>query len=52
MFALIKIFFIGLLTIIGSAYDHTKCILLSQQKRMIQPTLVNLHPNEYDQELH
>ena len=26
---------------------HTKCISLSNQKCMIQPTLINLYPNEY-----
>ena len=25
---------------------------LSNQKCMIQPTLINLHPNEYSQEFH
>ena len=37
--------FIGLLTGIVSASNHTKCLLLSNQKCMIQPTLINLHPN-------
>ena len=27
-------------------------MLLSNQKCMIQPTLINLHPNEYSQEFH
>ena len=27
-------------------------MLLSNQKCMIQPTLINLHANEYSQELH
>ena len=31
---------------------HTKCISLSNQKCSIQPTLINLHPNEYSQEFH
>ena len=31
---------------------HTKCVLLSNQKCMIEPALVNLHPNEYSQEFH
>ena len=46
MFGLIKKVFIGLLTGIVSAFNHTKCMPLSNQKCMIQPTLINLHPNE------
>ena len=49
MFWLIKKIFIGLLTAIVSASNHTKCALLSNQKCMTQPTLINLHPNEYSQ---
>ena len=52
MFWLIKKIFIGLLRSIVNASNHTKCILLSNQKCMIQPTLINLHPNEYSQEFH
>ena len=44
--------FIVLLTSIVSAFSYTKCVLLSNQKYKIQPTLINLHPNEYNQELH
>ena len=29
-----------------------KCLSLSSQKRMTQPTLINLHPNKYSQEFH
>ena len=50
MFELIKKIFIGLLTDIVSASNHTKCLSLSNKKCMIQPTLINLHPNEYSQE--
>ena len=32
--------------------SHAKCISLSNQNCEIQPTLINLHPNEYSQELH
>ena len=33
--------------------NHTKCVLsLSNQKCNIQPTCMNLHPNEYSQELY
>ena len=52
MFRLIKKIFIGLLTGIVNGSNHTKCVLLSNQKCMIQPTLINLHPNEYNQEFH
>ena len=33
-------------------YYHTKCVSLSNQKCEIQPTLINLHANEYSQEFH
>ena len=52
MFGLIKKVFIGLLISIVSASNHTKYISLSNQSRKIQPTLINLHRNEYSQELH
>ena len=32
--------------------NHAICALLSNKKCMIQPTLIKLHPNEYNQELH
>ena len=48
---MIKKLFIRLLTGIVSASNHTKYMLLSNQKCMTQPTLINLHPNEYSQEL-
>ena len=44
--------FIRLLTSTVSASNHTKCILLSNQKCMAQPTLINVHLNEYSWELH
>ena len=43
--------FIGLLTSIVNACNHTKCIPLINQQFMNQPTLINLHPNEYSQGL-
>ena len=51
MFGLIKKMFIGLFTglVIGS--NRRKCVSLSNQKCIIQPTLFILHPNEYNQEL-
>ena len=42
----------GLLTSIVNTSNHTKYMLLRNQKCMIQPTLINLHPNEYSQELY
>ena len=52
MFGLIKKIFIGLLTGLVNGSNHTKCFLLSNQKCMTQPTLINLYPNEYSQEFH
>ena len=52
MFGLIKKSFIGLLAGNVSASNHTKCVLLSNQKCMTQPTLINLHTHEYSRELH
>ena len=45
------IIFIVLLASIANAFDHTKSASLSNQKSKIQPALINLHPNEYNQEL-
>ena len=42
-----KILLTGL--VIGS--NHTKFVSLGNQKYMSQPTLINLHPNEYSQDL-
>ena len=44
--------FIILLSSIVNASNHAKCVLLNNQKCEIQPTLINLHPNEYSQEFH
>ena len=52
MFGLIKKLFIGLLTSIVNKSNHRECISLSNQKCMIQPTLINLHLNECSQEFH
>ena len=52
MFGLIKKGFIGLFTSLVNGSNHTKCILLTNQKYMVQPTLIDLHPNEYSQEFH
>ena len=37
-----------LLTTIIDASNHIKCVSLSHQKCGSQPTLINLHPNEYN----
>ena len=44
--------FIVLLSIIVNGSNHRKFVSLSNQKCMIQPTLINLHPNEYGQEFY
>ena len=49
---LLKILFIALLSNIVNGFNHAKCVLLSNQKYMIQLTLINLHLNEYSQEFH
>ena len=51
MFGVNRKMFIGLLTSIVSASNHTKCISLSNQKCMTQVALIDLHTNEYSQEL-
>ena len=52
MFGLTKKIFIMLLGSIVNVSNYTKCVSLSNQKFMIQPTLINLHPREYSQEFH
>ena len=52
MFGIIKKIFIVSLFSIVNASNHTKCVSLSNQKCIIQPTLINLHPNEYSKEFH
>ena len=49
MFCLIKKIFIVLLINIVNTSNHTKCISLSNKKYKIQPTFINLNPNEYSQ---
>ena len=52
MYGLINKIFIGLLSGIVSVSNHKKCVFLSNQKCMIEPTFINLHPSEYSQEFH
>ena len=39
------------LTSVVSASNHTKYVLLNNQQCTTQPTLINVHPYEYSQEL-
>ena len=52
MFGLIKKIFIGLLTGLVHGSYHTKCLSLSNQACMTQPTLIHLNLNEYSHEFH
>ena len=54
MFGFINKIFIGLSASVAvNASSYTKCVSLSHQKCMTQtqPTVINLHPNEYTQGL-
>ena len=44
--------FIVLLTSIVNASNRTKSVFLTNEKCETQPTLINLDPNEYNQELY
>ena len=50
MLGLIKKMFVRLLTGLVNGSNHTKCVSLSNQKCMTQPTLINLNPNEYSKQ--
>ena len=52
MFRIIKKNVNCILTSIANTSNHTKCVSLSNQKCMTQPTLINLHPNGYSKEFH
>ena len=43
--------FIGLLTSLVNASNNKKCVSSNNQQFTTQPTLINLHPNEYSQRL-
>ena len=47
MFKLLIKYFIGSLTSIVNASNHTIYVSLSNQKCATLPTSINLHPNEY-----
>ena len=44
--------FIGLLTGLVIGPNHATWVSLRNRKRMAQSAFVNLHPNEYSQEVH
>ena len=44
-----KTMFIVLLASIDNSSNQTKYVSFSNQKCQLQPTLINLHPNEYNQ---
>ena len=52
MSGFIKKIFIRLLASVVSASNPIKFVSLTNQKRRIQPTLINLHPNEYTHGVH
>ena len=52
MLGIIKKKFIGLLTGLIIASNHTKCVFINNQKYEIQPTFINLHSNQCSQECH
>ena len=49
MLRVVEKMFVVLLIALVNASSHAKCVSLSNQKCKIQPTLINLHPNEYNQ---
>ena len=51
MFIVLSISLVNFSSIVNAS-SHTKCVSLSIHKNEIQPTLTNLHPHEYNQELH
>ena len=51
MFGFIKKIFLGLSIDLVNASNHAKCVFLTNQKCTTQPTLINLHPNEYSEGL-
>ena len=52
MFGSIKKVFTVVLSSIVNASNQAKCVSLSNQKCKIQPTLIDIYPNEYSQEFH
>ena len=52
MFGIINKMFMRLLISIVNASNQTECVSLSDQKCIIQPILIYLHPDKYNHELH
>ena len=52
IFGLLKKLFIGFSTGLVNGSNHKKCVSLSNQKCLIQPTLRKLHSNEHNEEFH
>ena len=52
MFGSIKKVFLVVLSSTVNVSNQTKCVSLSNQKCKIQPTPINIHPNENSQEFH
>ena len=52
MFGFLKNMSIVLWTSLLNSSSHIKCVSLTNQKCKIQPTLINLHSDEYSQEIH
>lgn len=46
-----RLSFNGSLASMGNIYNFTTCISLNNQSCMTIPTLINLNPDEYNQEL-
>ena len=47
VFELSKKVFLALASIVNGS-THIKCMLLTNQKCEVKPTLINLYPNEYN----
>ena len=52
IFGLHRKMFMGLLINVANASDLAKCMSQSNQECMTQPALINLHPNECNQQFH
>ena len=52
MLRLIKKTFMGLSISITNASNHAKCVSLSNEKCLVQRTLISLHPYEHSQKFH
>ena len=52
MLRLIKKTFMGLSISTTNASNHAKCVSLSNEKCLVQPTLISLHPYEHSQKFY